>query len=165
MKQRVITAVIALIVLGVLLFAMPPLVVRIAIAVLVVAGAWEWSGLLGHEGRGARLAFVAWITGLLAAISIFLAGWSQEILLVSLGWWFLALLWIFVFPTPVPQPIRWLIGTLVLVPMYVALMLLYDADPMILLFALLIVWVADSGSYFSGRALGRIKLAPQISPG
>lgn len=165
MKQRVITAVIALAALGVLLFAAPPPVVRIAIGLLIVAGAWEWSGLLGHKGNGPRIVFVAWIAALLAVTALFLSDWANEILLASLAWWFAALLWTFVFPTPVPRPLRWLIGTLVLVPLFVALMVLYDTDPMILLFALLIVWVADSGAYFAGRALGRNKLAPKISPG
>lgn len=34
-----------------------------------------------------------------------------------------------------------------------------------LLFALLCTWAADIGAYFTGRALGRRKLAPRLSPG
>jgi len=34
-----------------------------------------------------------------------------------------------------------------------------------LLSVLLLVWVADTAAYFTGRALGRHKLAPSISPG
>jgi len=34
-----------------------------------------------------------------------------------------------------------------------------------LLAVLLVVWIADTAAYFSGRAFGRRKLAPKISPG
>lgn len=165
MKQRIITAIIALAVLGILLFAMPPLVVHIALGALIVAGAWEWSGFLGHAGSGARLIFVAMIAALLAVTVLFFSAWTEQILMLSLAWWFVALIWTFLFPTPIPQAVRWAVGILVLVPLYIALMVLYTADPMILLFALLIVWVADSGAYFAGKTMGRVKLAPQISPG
>ena len=33
------------------------------------------------------------------------------------------------------------------------------------LFALLLVWVADSGAFFFGRRYGRVRLAPDVSPG
>ncbi len=36
--------------------------------------------------------------------------------------------------------------------------------PRLLLFALMIVWVGDTLAYFVGRSLGRIKLAPKLSP-
>jgi len=37
--------------------------------------------------------------------------------------------------------------------------------PELMMFLLVLVWIADSAAYFSGRALGRHKLAPAISPG
>lgn len=36
--------------------------------------------------------------------------------------------------------------------------------PAILLFALTITWVSDSGAYFAGRSVGRYPLAPHLSP-
>jgi phosphatidate cytidylyltransferase len=36
--------------------------------------------------------------------------------------------------------------------------------PLLLLFALVITWVADSVAYFAGRAIGRHPLAPHLSP-
>ena len=165
MKQRIITAIVALAVLGVLLFVMPPIVVRVAIGLLVLAGAWEWSAFLGHSSAAARVPYVVLIGLLILGTATYLAPYTEQLLMISLVWWAIALVWTFFFPTAIPTSIRWLVGALVLVPLYTALMLLYAADPMLLLFALLIVWVADSGAYLAGKTLGRVKLAPQISPG
>lgn len=164
MKQRILTAIVALLALGALLFLMPGLVAKLVLAALVVSGAWEWSGFLGPRSMGLRLLFVVLITLLIAAVSLLVPQWTEAILIASLVWWFAALLWIFAFPTPIPQVVRWLGGIMVLLPLYLALMILFQSGPLILLFALLVVWVADSGAYFAGKALGRVKLAPRISP-
>ncbi|MDH3350526.1 MAG: phosphatidate cytidylyltransferase [Gammaproteobacteria bacterium] len=164
MKQRVITAVIALATLLLVLFALPEPVVSLVVVAVILAGAWEWSAFLELSGKVGRFTYVAVIGAALAAVS-FLPVDAQSILKVSLVWWLLALIWTFFFPTPVPAALRWLAGAAVLVPLYLALIILYDAAPMILLFALLIVWVADSGAFFAGKMLGRVKLAPKISPG
>jgi len=58
-------------------------------------------------------------------------------------------------------------GTLAIVPAWAALVLVHHGEPnghRWLLTALAIVWAADSGAYFAGRAFGRRKLAPRISP-
>ena len=165
MRQRFVTAIIALAALYVVLFHTPAVVVQIVIAALILGGAWEWSGFFGTSAISIRMTYVALIATLLAAFSIVLTGFSGALLQISLVWWLVALVWTFFFPTPIPTALRWVSGAFVLVPLYMALMLLYAADPMILLFALLIVWVADSGAYLTGKNFGRVKLAPAISPG
>lgn len=40
-----------------------------------------------------------------------------------------------------------------------------DIGRQLLLFTLVVVWVGDTAAYFVGRAVGRIKMAPQLSPG
>lgn len=164
MKQRIITAVIALIGLMLVLFVAPREVALLVIVAVMLSAAWEWSAFLQAGSNALRCTYVAFIGALLAAVS-FLPVDTTVVLIAALIWWIVALIWTFFFPTRIPAVVRWLGGALVLVPLYLALILLYNAQPLILLFALLIVWVADSGAFFAGKTLGRVKLAPQISPG
>jgi hypothetical protein len=55
-------------------------------------------------------------------------------------------------------------GLIVLLPTWLALSRLQH-DATLLLLLLAVIWIADTAAYFSGRALGRHKLAPSISPG
>lgn len=164
LKQRVITSIVALAAFMVVLFEVPAVVAQVVIAILIIGGAWEWSRFLGASGRASRIIYVV-----LLAVLMGLAGWqlaasSMFIFQLALVWWLAALVWVFFFPTPIPLALRWLCGALVLVPLFVALIALYRNDPALLLFALLIVWAADTGAYFAGRQFGRVKLAPRISP-
>ena len=165
MKQRVITAVVALVVLAVVLFWLPAEAAAVAIALVILAGGWEWSAFLATSNVAVRVSFVVVIAVLIAAFSLGLADFAAQLLRVSLGWWVMALVWTFFYPTSIPAVVRWVGGILVLVPLHAALVMLYEIGPTMLLFMLLIVWVADSGAYFAGKNFGRVKLAPQISPG
>lgn len=164
MKQRVITAVIALLALLAVLFYAPQEIALGVIVIVMLAGAWEWSAFLGDASQTIRVAYVAIIAVLLAAVTLPDVD-ATRIFIVALVWWLGALAWTFFFPTPIPAIVRWIAGALVLVPLYLALIILYQAAPELLLFALLIVWVADTGAFFAGKFLGRVKLAPDISPG
>ncbi len=165
LKQRVTTAVIALIALGLVLFVLPPIAAELVIAAVILAGAWEWSAFLPSPSMLLRVIYVILTGALMAIVGM---GWPdgvQLVLQIAVGWWAIALIWAFLFPTPIPALFRWVCGALVLVPLYTALVWLYQANPYLLLFALLIVWAADIGAYFAGKRFGRVKLAPSISPG
>jgi phosphatidate cytidylyltransferase len=167
LKLRVLTAVVALGALLVVLFVLPPAIAQGVFAALILAGAWEWSGFLRPEKAAVRFVYVGLIAALLAAASVGLANEFAVgvILKVALAWWLIALFWVFVFPTPIPKLAGWICGALVLIPAYLAIMSLYSLQPALLLFVLIIVWVADIGAYFTGKRFGKVKLAPKISPG
>ncbi len=167
LRQRVFTAVIALSVLTVVLFAVPAVVARIVITLLMLGAAWEWSGFIFSNESPRKYIYVVFIVTLIA---ILFSGLPDAVLVdvvlkISLGWWLAALAWMFFYPTPIAKAVAWICGALVIVPAWLALDTLYLQRPELLLFALLIVWVADIGAYFVGKGFGKVKLAPQISPG
>jgi phosphatidate cytidylyltransferase len=167
LKQRVLTAIVALAVLALVMFVVPAVVARIAITFLMLGAAWEWSGFIFSQENKRRIFYVLFIAILIAVIFFELpdARLVDIVFKISLAWWMAALAWMFFFPTPIAKSVAWICGALVIVPAWLALDLLYLQTPGLLLFALLIVWVADIGAYFVGKGFGRVKLAPQISPG
>lgn len=171
LKTRVITAVVALAAIAVVLLFVPPQYTEVIIGLLLLGAAWEWSGFLPRgdvtdtHTSAVRVAYTALIGVCLAAVHTANEEQIALLLAVAGAWWFLALLWTFRFPTPIPAVVRWLCGILVIVPLFAALITLLGLGLEYFVFVLLIVWVADGGAYFAGKYLGRVKLAPAISPG
>ena len=61
----------------------------------------------------------------------------------------------------------WGIGLVLLVPSWQGLVYLQGLEngPWWVLYAMSLVWAADTGAYFAGRSFGKRKLAPAVSPG
>lgn len=144
----------------------------IGIALIFALGAWEWARLCGLHSSPARLVYVALISLLIFVAHGFLlqGEWPQIILLTAVVWWAVALLSVLAYPRSSSlwriAAVRGLAGILVMVPAWAALLLLHErfgAGFVILL--VLLIWAADTGAYFAGRAFGRHKLAPNVSPG
>ena len=170
LKQRVITAlIIAPIVLALVFLAPESLFVAVMLA-LALVGAWEWSALAGRPERNARWVLVA-VFGLLALAG----GWLQHGLpypdglliycVSALGWWLLSLIWVAAWRVEFSRPIKVACGVLTLLPSLAAVVAIRGASPWYLLILLLFTSAADIGAYFAGRAFGRHKLAPVVSPG
>jgi phosphatidate cytidylyltransferase len=131
-------------------------------ALVVAAAGYEWARLC--RLAGAR----AWIYATLVALALIgalVAGEAVQRAIWMLG----AIFWIVLVPVWLARgvqssPRAALIGAgfVVLVPAGLAMVSL---PALAVLGVLVLVWVADSGAYFVGRAWGRRKLAPLISPG
>jgi len=135
----------------------------------MLGGAWEWSAFLHHDRRRVRAAYVALVAlGLIAAWSVSTTIDSLSMLLLgACAWWVIALLWIMLAPQRGGAISAAIAGLCALVPAGVALarLRLEPNGGELLVFVLLIVMAADVGAYFAGHALGKTKLAPQVSPG
>lgn len=167
LKYRILTALILipLVILGV--YLLPPLYFSGVCALIIALAAWEWAPLLGWKSTGLRLLYVFII---LLALIISLLLISPFIIIVTAAlWWFAVLIGLFSIRKKPQLPMlpRWAIacmGILILIPCWQALVIIRGHHPNLLLYMLLIVWVADTAAYFGGRRYGKNPLALTISP-
>lgn len=170
LKQRIVTAIVLAAAVLVVVFLLPQPATVLALAILTLAGAWEWAAFAGIDnavGRTGYVTTVAAVMGLVWWLTTAVFG-LEPLLWLSLAWWIIALFWVTFFPGRVNSGLAAVSGVAVLVPAWVALVRLYlltPNGPEMLVFVLFVVWAADVGAYFAGGALGRTKLAPRVSPG
>ncbi len=178
LKDRIITAIVMVCGLLAALLLLPPLGLMLFFFLIVLAGSWEWADLSGYSGAGRPL-YVIVFALLMAATGYFTGVITgsvntdivKEVLRAGVLWWSLALLWVMSYPRSAalwrPAPLRALLGFLVLIPAWLAVSYLrgFDNGVWLILFALALVVCADVAAYFSGKAWGKAKLAPAVSPG
>jgi len=174
-KTRVLAALIMAPAAILAILMLPTQWLAAAAAAVMLIGLWEWLKLAGVEDTLARTVLL-----LLNLVLMVLVVWDRDssmflfriAALVGLGWWLLALAWLRFFnfgaqPDSPARSFKLLAGTLAVIPAWASIVLLHASDtqgPLWLLTALMVVWAADSGAYFAGRAFGRHKLAPRVSP-
>ena len=182
LRTRIITALLLFAAFFSALFYLPLLGWVIFATLVAAVAAWEWGALMGL-GAWPRLALAAWLilicaaVGTLDPVALGLLGIDSNFTEAAwrLGRWFYlpaAFFWLFVVPLWLRQ--RWslpksalglVIGLLLILPTWLALVQLRQAGALALVAIMATVWVADIAAYVFGRALGRHKLAPNISPG
>jgi phosphatidate cytidylyltransferase len=159
LKQRVITALVLLLLLLPTFFITDPRAFCAIALVLIAAGAWEWARLNGYQ-HGTALG-VAGVVFLICALLWQFGALNQRLPVL---WAVAGSAWVllgFVFLrggvsawSRCPQALRLMARVI---------------GVNFLLYILVLVWVADIFAYFSGKAIGgqliKKKLAPAISPG
>jgi phosphatidate cytidylyltransferase len=187
--QRILTAVVLATLVILAIFQLPSIYFSLFLALVTLGGAWEWLSLTGVEKTSTRVVFLfALILPMLGVTywTLFL-----ELLSESLEWPELkdysdALEWLVIPPVlfwllsmilirhSAPQLLTMqfkprtqaLIGWMVLLAawMFLGKLRAYYGSFMVLYF-LVLIWLADISAYFVGKKWGKDKLAPEISPG
>ncbi len=176
LKQRVVTAVLLLLILLPALFYRTATPFCAVALVLIAAGGWEWARLNGFE-NGVSLACgffcafacaLSWYFGLLNQPFLWPELWG----LVGGGWVLAGAVMLRggpIFWTQIPRSVRLIFGVAVLWAAWLAVAQARVVGINFLMSILLLVWAADIFAYFAGRAFGgrvaKTKLAPSISPG
>jgi len=166
---RVITAVLALALFLAALFLLSPAGWMVCLVPALLLGAREWGALAGYE-RGA-----AWVYAVVTTAAAVALAWVGDgnfetravhvgVYAFAMAFWLLAApLWLKGHWRVRGIPLA-LVGWVVLIPMWLALVQLQAIAGVLLVF-MGVIWIADTTAYLAGRQWGRHKLAPTISPG
>jgi phosphatidate cytidylyltransferase len=170
---RILTAVILISLVLAALFLLAPVGWGTVSLLVMGIAAIEWATLAGY-GKGTRILFVAatLAIGILLLVSLAAGDESRwaDVVLTTCGaatifWVFIAPPWLAFRWKPASRIAMAIVGWIALTGAWVALVALQARSPWLVLAAMAVVWIADTAAYFAGRAFGRHKLAPQVSPG
>ena len=174
MKKRLITALLVTPLAIALILLLPTPAFATIIAGLCLVAVWEWTRLSGMRSRPWRAAIVAAIALLFLLLWLERGSWFWWAMIVAGSiWWLFAFAWLRRFsfaaaPTPENTAIKLVAGFFSVVPSWTAMMQVHLGQTELHtwgLYALMLVWAADTCAYVAGSRWGTTKLAPQISPG
>ncbi len=170
LKTRIITATILLAVLLPILFLLPPMYLSGFFLVALVAATWEWSRMIAPDAQKSAWLYAAFcLIIILLLLGMQAIAWQFSLLMIAVLFWF------FVAPFILAKGMNLslqkfktfysILGLIILPATWFALVFLRELGLVFLLSCMGLVWVADIGAYFVGKAFGKHKLAAQISPG
>jgi phosphatidate cytidylyltransferase len=173
LARRILTAVVLIALVLAALFLLAPRAFGAVLLLVVLIAAHEWGRLSGFAGsRGQLFVGATALFGIILLFGLFgpERGFSSMVITsicgaATLFWLFAAPPWVVLRWAPRSQIVLALVGWIVLMGTWLALVELQSHSPWLVLAAMAIVWVADTAAYFGGRAFGRRKLAPEVSPG
>ncbi|OOF27686.1 phosphatidate cytidylyltransferase [Salinivibrio sp. IB872] len=184
LKQRVLTAALLVPLVVAAVFYLPFSAFVAVIAAVTLLGHWEWTQFVSSSSR--------WLTFIVPAAALALSIYSLPFSAYALShlavapfsvaaagaaWWLFATGLVLAFPKSGAlwthsRLLRQLFGLLTLLPFMWSVLILRAADyqfstyygAKLVLLVFVLVWCADSGAYFAGKAFGKHKMAPAVSP-
>ncbi|AZQ09838.1 phosphatidate cytidylyltransferase [Shewanella khirikhana] len=188
LKQRIITAIWLIPLVFGAIFYLPSDYFAWALVGVFLIAAKEWGRIIDADCQMTQWSFTITLAILLVALNILVPSaevWNTghlhpiflAVTLLGGLWWLIAMGLVVTYPKSArlwqrSHMLKSMFGQLTLLPCFVSLVALkslstasepYFGGALVFL-VMLVVWAADSGAYFAGKALGRTKLAPNVSP-
>lgn len=178
LKLRILTALILMPLVILAVLWLPHRWFTVILSAILLLGAWEWAFIAGLKTNFQRAGFLVGAGLLFTALTLLLH--TNHNLIIYMLWpiflaWVLALVGVIrVNANPVMLGaargtlFNIICGYLILAGTFIGLIGIrqYQVQgPQLVLMLLILIWVADSAAYFTGRALGKHKLAIHVSPG
>ncbi|MDC9725338.1 MAG: phosphatidate cytidylyltransferase [Gammaproteobacteria bacterium] len=174
LKQRLMTAaiLIPLVVLSILYLSSTA--IQWLLAIVTGLAAWEWFSIIGFNSQGKKL--FASITLIFTTVIVTLLPVGILLILVAAIWGLVSLFIQHFAHQTLPDHVQkifkqenvaLIMATVVLALFWQCAVLLHassELGPQQLLYAMVLVWLADTGGYFAGKRWGKKKLAKAISP-
>jgi phosphatidate cytidylyltransferase len=169
LTKRIITALVLGSALAAAVLFLSTWVAGVLFGLMFLAGAWEWGALARLHGQ-VRALYVFVFLAVMATAPwwVLRPGFLEAALVVAVLWWLVALAIVLTYPRKLSLGGVAAAGLAALLPAWVSLTFMHGASPRgpaLTMTVLGVVWAADVGAYFTGRAVGRIKLASRVSPG
>jgi len=175
LRNRIITALVLAPAFILAVLYLPPIAYAVFFWCVAALGAHEWAGFMDLPAAKKslfKLLYVACFAATALLIHWFVDDSARQIVLgVGVCLWVLAFIAILLYPRGAAlfrKPVfLGLLGLAIFNIAWVALVQI-DRSPqggLWLIWLFVLVWAADIGAYFAGRAFGANKLAPVVSPG
>lgn len=167
LRTRIITAVVLLAVLGAVLYSGSQLAIIGLCTVFLGAAMWEGQRLA--HSKFAVVSAIVWTAAFIYLTQVDLGARAQVLFGLASAIWLIRLAPSLAIGLPVVGSFASKVLTslycITILACFLAILVLVAHSSMYLISTMAIVWLADIGAYFSGKAFGKRKLAPTISPG
>jgi len=168
LQKRILTAAVLIPFVFAAIYQLPAELFQVFSAVFFLLAAWEWTSLADINNKIIKIIYLVFIASIFVSVTQVNALWVVGMAAV---WW--GLLVISTMQYPDKQKV-WdnkgflgFFGVLAIAPCWLSINLLRESSfgPDFLVFLFLLVWGADTFAYFFGKAWGKRKLLPMVSPG